>query len=183
VDKWPGQAREQIEARHRVTGDELRDGDRLGVVPDQGVEAEVGDIVAVVASGPPRFVEDDRRTEATLLQLQQVMLNLFSNAIEAMDAAGTGTRHLHVSSTSFAPETVLITVADSGPGLPLEDVNRIFDPFFTTKSQGMGMGLSICRSLVEAHNGKLSARSGVKQGAVFEIMLPAGDLSELLESA
>jgi PAS domain S-box-containing protein len=117
------------------------------------------------------------------IQLQQVMLNLFSNAIEAMDAAGTGTRHLHVSSTSFAPETVLITVADSGPGLPLEDLNRIFDPFFTTKSQGMGMGLSICRSLVEAHNGKLSARSGVKQGAVFEIMLPAGDLSELLESA
>jgi PAS domain S-box-containing protein len=117
------------------------------------------------------------------IQLQQVMLNLFSNAIEAMDAAGSGTRQLHVSSTSFAPETVLITVADSGPGLPLEDVNRIFDPFFTTKSQGMGMGLSICRSLVEAHNGKLSARSGVKQGAVFEIMLPAGDLSELLESA
>jgi PAS domain S-box-containing protein len=117
------------------------------------------------------------------IQLQQVMLNLFSNAIEAMDAAGSGTRQLHVSSTSFAPETVLITVADSGPGLPLEDISRIFDPFFTTKAQGMGMGLSICRSLVEAHNGKLSARSGVKQGAVFEIMLPAGDLSELLESA
>jgi PAS domain S-box-containing protein len=117
------------------------------------------------------------------IQLQQVMLNLFLNAIEAMDAAGSSTRQLHVSSTSFAPETVLIAVADSGPGLLLEDVNRIFDPFFTTKSQGMGMGLSICRSLVEAHNGKLSARSGVKQGAVFEIMLPAGNLSELLESA
>jgi two-component system sensor kinase FixL len=100
-----------------------------------------------------------------------------------MDGAANGTRQLHVSSTSFAPETVLITVADSGPGLPLEDVNRIFDPFFTTKSQGMGMGLSICRSLVEAHNGQLSARSGVKQGAVFEITLPAGDLSQLLESA
>jgi PAS domain S-box-containing protein len=116
-------------------------------------------------------------------QLQQVMLNLFSNAIEAMDSAANGSHRLHVSSTSFAPETVLITVADSGPGLPIEDVNRIFDPFFTTKSQGMGMGLSICRSLVEAHNGQLSARSGAKQGAVFEITLPAGDLGQLLESA
>jgi PAS domain S-box-containing protein len=116
-------------------------------------------------------------------QLQQVMLNLFANAIEAMDTAANGSRRLHVSSTSFAPETVLITVTDSGPGLPIEDINRIFDPFFTTKSQGMGMGLSICRSLVEAHNGQLSARSGIKQGAVFEITLPAGDLSELLESA
>jgi PAS domain S-box-containing protein len=117
------------------------------------------------------------------IQLQQVMLNLFSNAIEAMEGAATGSRLLSVSSTSFAPETVLITVSDSGPGLPVEEVNRIFDPFFTTKSHGMGMGLSICRSLVEAHNGKLSARAGVKQGAVFEIALPAGDLSELLESA
>jgi signal transduction histidine kinase len=116
-------------------------------------------------------------------QLQQVMLNLFSNAIEAMDSAVNGSRRLHVSSTSFAPETVLITVTDSGPGLPIEDINRIFDPFFTTKSQGMGMGLSICRSLVEAHNGQLSARSGAKQGAVFEITLPAGDLGQLLETA
>ena len=64
-----------------------------------------------------------------------------------------------------------------------KDTDWLFKPLLTTKSQGMGMGLSICRSLVEAHNGKLSARSGVKQGAVFEIMLPAGDLSELLESA
>jgi PAS domain S-box-containing protein len=127
--------------------------------------------------------EDLRPVFGIRIQLQQVMLNLFSNAIEAMDAVASGTRQLRVSSTSFVPDSVLITVADSGPGLSPKDVNRIFDPFFTTKSQGMGMGLSICRSLVEAHNGNLSTHSGVKQGAVFEITLPAGDLSQLLESA
>ena len=127
--------------------------------------------------------DDLRPVFGIRIQLQQVMLNLFSNAIEAMDAVASGTRQLRVSSTSFAPDSVLITVADSGPGLSPNDINRIFDPFFTTKPRGMGMGLSICRSLVEAHNGKLSAHSGVKQGAVFEITLPAGDLSQLLESA
>ena len=127
--------------------------------------------------------EDLRPVFGNRIQLQQVMLNLFSNAIEAMDAAAKGIRQLRVTSTSFAPESVLITVADSGPGLSPRDINRIFDPFFTTKSQGMGMGLSICRSLIEAHNGRLAARSGGKQGAVFEITLPAGKLSELMESA
>jgi signal transduction histidine kinase len=78
---------------------------------------------------------------------------------------------------------VLITVADSGPGFAPKDVNHIFDPFFTTKSEGMGMGLAICRSLVEAHNGRLSARPGAEQGAVFEITLPAGDVGQLLDSA
>ena len=117
------------------------------------------------------------------IQLQQVMLNLFSNAMEAMDTVANGTRQLRVSSTSFAPESVLITVADSGPGFAPKDVSRIFDPFFTTKSHGMGMGLSICRALVEAHNGQLSAHSRVEKGAVFEITLPAGDLSRSFNTA
>jgi PAS domain S-box-containing protein len=127
--------------------------------------------------------EDLRPVFGNRIQLQQVMLNLFSNAMEAMDTVANGTRQLRVSSTSFAPESVLITVADSGPGFAPKDVSRIFDPFFTTKSHGMGMGLSICRALVEAHNGQLSAYSGVEKGAVFEITLPAGDLSRSLESA
>ena len=74
-------------------------------------------------------------------------------------------------------------MANSGPGFAPRDLNHIFDPFFTTKSQGMGLGLSICRSLIEAHNGRLSARSGENQGAVFEITLPAGDLSKLFKFA
>src|SRR5262249_58450173 len=127
--------------------------------------------------------EDLRRVFGKRIQLQQVILNLFSNAMEAMDAVAKGARLLHVTSTSFAPESVFITVADSGPGLPANDISRIFDPFFTTKSQGMGMGLSICRSLIEAHNGRLAARSGSKQAARFEITLPAGNLSKFMESA
>jgi PAS domain S-box-containing protein len=130
-----------------------------------------------------KLSEDLRPVFGNRTQLQQVMLNLFSNAMEAMDTVANGTRQLRVSSTSFAPDTVLISVADSGPGFAPKDVSRIFDPFFTTKSQGMGMGLSICRALVEAHNGQLSAHSGVEQGAVFEITLPTGDLSQSMESA
>jgi len=117
------------------------------------------------------------------IQLQQVMLNLFSNAIEAMDTVLDGSRMLRVSSTLPKPDSVLITVADSGPGLDSKDVNRIFNPFFTTKSQGMGMGLSICRSLVEAHSGRLSARSGAERGSVFEVTLPVGNMSQLSEPA
>jgi len=127
--------------------------------------------------------EDLRPVFGNRIQLQQVILNLFSNAMEAMDDVANGTRQLRVSSTSFAPESVLISVADSGPGFAPNDLSRIFDPFFTTKSQGMGMGLSICRALVEAHDGQLSAHSGIEKGAVFEITLPAGDLSQSLESA
>jgi PAS domain S-box-containing protein len=113
------------------------------------------------------------------IQLQQVMFNLFSNAIEAMAAVTDDNRRLQVSSVFRASQDVLVSVTDSGPGLAPQDVNRIFDPFFTTKSQGMGMGLSICRSIVEAHEGRLSARSGAERGAIFEITLPAGDPSHV----
>jgi PAS domain S-box-containing protein len=123
------------------------------------------------------LAEDLPPVFARRIQLQQVMFNLFANAIEAMDAVPDDIRLLLVSSAFRAPRDLLITVADSGPGLAPENVNRIFDPFFTTKSQGMGMGLSICRSIVEAHDGRLAARSGAERGAVFEMTLPAADAS------
>jgi PAS domain S-box-containing protein len=129
------------------------------------------------------LAEDLRPVFGNRIQLQQVMLNLLANAIEAMDGVAIGVRQIRVSSTSFAPESVLITVADTGLGFVAKDLNHIFDPFFTTKSQGMGMGLAICRSLVEAHNGKLAARPGAERGAVFEITLPAGDVGALLDTA
>ena len=113
------------------------------------------------------------------IQLQQVMFNLFTNAIEAIDDAADDSRLLVVSSAFSPPRDVLVAVTDSGPGLAAENLNRIFDPFFTTKSQGMGMGLSICRSIVEAHDGRLAARSGAERGAVFEMTLPAADMSRL----
>jgi len=113
---------------------------------------------------------------ADLVQLQQVIANLITNAIEAMDTVTHRARTLRVKSVIREPDGVLILVEDSGPGIDSENVDRIFNPFFTTKSQGMGMGLSICRSIIEAHNGRLSARSAADRGSVFQIELPAGDV-------
>jgi len=111
------------------------------------------------------------------VQLQQVIANLVTNAIEAMEAIDEGARTLRLKSTTSKSDGVLITVEDSGPGIDPENADRIFHPFFTTKSQGMGMGLSICRSIIEAHDGYLSARSAVHRGSVFRISLPPGGVA------
>ena len=86
-----------------------------------------------------------------------------------------GARILRVNSEIHDSRDILISVRDSGPGIDPKDIDRIFDRFFTTKSNGMGMGLSICRSIVEAHNGRLWAEPGVRAGSVFRILLPPGD--------
>ncbi len=113
---------------------------------------------------------------ADAVQLQQVIANLVTNAVEAMDAVTDRIRTLRVTSAIREPEGVLITIEDSGPGIDPEYADHIFQPFFTTKSQGMGMGLSICRSIIEAHEGRLSARAAADRGSVFQIDLPAGNL-------
>jgi signal transduction histidine kinase len=107
------------------------------------------------------------------VQLQQVILNLIMNAAEAMDAVTDRPRVLRVKTELHEPSSVMITVQDSGPGIDRENSDRIFDTFFTTKSHGMGMGLSICRSIVEAHGGRLWASNGTHQGAVFHSVLPS----------
>ncbi len=110
---------------------------------------------------------------ADAIQLQQVLANLVTNAIEAMEAVDDRARTLRVRSAITEPNGVLIMVEDSGPGIDPENVDRIFHPFFTTKSRGMGMGLSISRSIIEAHDGRLSARPASQRGSVFQISLPA----------
>jgi signal transduction histidine kinase len=119
--------------------------------------------------------DEIRPVLANRIQLQQVMLNLFTNAIEAMDSVPDDQRLLQVTSTLHPTDGVVIAVEDSGSGMDPKDIDHIFDPFFTTKPHGTGMGLSICRSIVEAHNGRLFARSAADRGSVFEIVLPAGD--------
>jgi C4-dicarboxylate-specific signal transduction histidine kinase len=118
------------------------------------------------------------------VQLQQVILNLIMNAIEAMSEVGAGSRELSISTSKPKSDGVLVAVSDSGPGLPPASLARIFEAFYTTKSSGLGIGLSICRSIVEAHGGRLWATPNEPHGAVFCMMLPIGEKSlENLESA
>lgn len=105
------------------------------------------------------------------VQLQQVMLNLIVNAVEAMSQTREGRRELLISSQSEA-DCILVAVRDSGPGLPEAALARAFEAFYTTKSNGLGMGLSICRSIVEAHGGRLWATANVPIGAVFQFTIP-----------
>jgi signal transduction histidine kinase len=107
------------------------------------------------------------------IQLQQVLLNLIVNAIEAMSAVNEGPRELLISSASHAADSVLVAVRDSGPGLTPEGFERAFQAFHTTKPDGMGIGLSICRSIVEAHGGRVWATANAPRGAVFQFTLPA----------
>jgi len=107
-------------------------------------------------------------------QLQQVILNLITNAVDAMRAVTNRPRVLNVRSAASGADHLSIAVEDSGPGIDSGHVERIFDAFFTTKSHGMGMGLAICRSIVEAHGGNLSVSAAAPHGSVFRLVLPCG---------
>ncbi|HWM52053.1 MAG TPA: ATP-binding protein, partial [Thermoplasmata archaeon] len=109
------------------------------------------------------------------IQLQQVVLNLILNAVDAMSEPGTSPRELSIASRREEANQVLVEVCDSGQGFQAETMERIFDPFFTTKPDGMGMGLSISRSIVVAHGGRLWAMANKPRGAVFQFALPAGE--------
>ena len=106
---------------------------------------------------------------ADRVQLQQVILNLVMNAAEAMSAVPDRSRVLNDKfQTPHRSDEVIIVFEDCGPGIDPKNIDRIFEPFFTTKSEGMGMGLAICRSIIEAHRGNLAALPGTTQGAVFQ---------------
>jgi PAS domain S-box-containing protein len=106
------------------------------------------------------------------IQLQQVILNLIINGMEAMQPVAEGQRELVIRTSKNEARQILVTVSDCGVGLAAENADRLFDAFFTTKSGGMGMGLSICRSIVEAHGGRLSASANAGPGATFQFILP-----------
>jgi PAS domain S-box-containing protein len=108
------------------------------------------------------------------VQLQQVMVNLILNAVDAMKAVTERARVLSVSSGLTEPDCVLIAIEDSGPGLDPTVAPRIFDPFVTTKPEGLGMGLSICRSIIDAHGGRLWVSPAVPHGTLFRFTLPTG---------
>jgi signal transduction histidine kinase len=139
-----------------------------------------------------QFANDLPIVTGDKIQLQQVILNLILNGIEAMNGVAEGERELGVSSekvtkipceagkgtiegnslTDRESASVLIAVRDSGPGLDATELRRVFETFYTTKSQGMGMGLAISRSIIEAHDGRLWATADAPRGAVFQFTLP-----------
>jgi PAS domain S-box-containing protein len=107
------------------------------------------------------------------VQLQQVVLNLILNAVEAMSSVEAGERELLISTEQSQANSTLVAVRDSGPGIDPERLERVFEAFYTTKSGGLGMGLSICRSIIEAHGGRLWASANLPRGASFQFALPA----------
>jgi len=121
-------------------------------------------------------VEGDR------VQLQQVALNLILNAVEAMGSVQEGPRELSISTEQNQVKDVLVAVRDTGPGIDGKHLERVFQPFYTTKSSGVGMGLSICRSIIDAHGGRLWTDANEPRGAVFQFTLP-GVEKELMNSA
>jgi signal transduction histidine kinase len=106
------------------------------------------------------------------VQLQQVIMNLVMNGIEAMQSVTDRPRELMIRSRKDDTQQVLVSVTDCGVGIAAENADRLFNAFFTTKASGMGMGLSICRSIIEAHGGQLWATANVPHGAAFQFALP-----------
>ena len=101
-------------------------------------------------------------------------MNLILNAMEAMSSVEEGARELSISTELSQPNGLLVAISDSGPGIDPEHLDRVFAPFYTTKTSGIGMGLSICRSIIDAHGGRLWAEANRPRGAIFQFTLPAG---------
>jgi signal transduction histidine kinase len=131
-----------------------------------------GEVVMHGVSVQTQLAEGLPRLQGDRVQLQQVLLNLILNAVEAMGGVSEGARELRISTGQDASGGVLVAVRDSGPGVHPESVHRLFDAFYTTKPGGMGMGLSICRSIVEAHGGRIWASHTAGPGATVQFTLP-----------
>jgi C4-dicarboxylate-specific signal transduction histidine kinase len=132
-----------------------------------GEAVKTGVTVGTQLAGELPHIQGDR------VQLQQVMLNLIVNAIQSMRGVEGGNRELHISTVVIEPAGVCVAVRDTGQGLRPESLPHLFEPFYTTKPEGMGMGLSISRSIIEAHGGRLWATSCEPRGALFQFTIPA----------
>jgi PAS domain S-box-containing protein len=130
-------------------------------------EAEKSGVSVQMALGEGLpLIEGDR------VQLQQVVLNLIVNAVQAMGALAEGPRELSIATVQAEPNGVMVAVRDSGPGLAPAALDRLFEAFYTTKPGGLGMGLSICRSIIEAHGGRLWVTANLPRGAIFHFTVP-----------
>ena len=132
-----------------------------------------GELAKSGVSVATALADDLPRIDGDRVQLQQVLLNLMINGIEAMGAVEAGSRHLFIRSDQAEPSALVVAVHDTGPGLDPAHLERVFEAFYTTKPDGVGMGLSICRSIVEAHGGRLWAATNLPRGTVFQFTVPA----------
>jgi len=133
-----------------------------------------GEVVKNGVSVQTQLAEGLSLIHGDRVQLQQVIINLIMNAVQAMSGVSEGSRELLIGTGKDASSGVLVAVQDSGSGLDPENSERLFDPFYTTKPSGMGLGLSICRSIVEAHGGRIWASRNAGPGATVQFTLPVG---------
>jgi len=193
--RWLGAHPPNLEEIREALGLILESGVRAGEVMDRiralvkkappqkdslGINEVIREVIALTSremekngiSAQTQLAENLPAIQGDRVQLQQVILNLLINAIEAMGGMSEGPRELLISTAKTDPG-VLISVQDSGPGLTPESIERLFEPFYTTKPGGLGIGLSICRSIIEAHGGRLWASANEPRGAVFQFTLTA----------
>jgi PAS domain S-box-containing protein len=202
LDARPPDLEETRQAVARIVNDGIRAGevvDRIRAlikkVPARTDRFDINDaIVDVVAltrselssngvSLQTQFAQGLPLIQGDRVQLQQVILNLIVNAIEAMNGVSDGARELRISTEINESSGALVAVQDSGPGLDPASLEQLFDAFYTTKSSGMGMGLSICQSIIIAHGGRIWAEANVPQGATFQFTLPWQAASKAVTSA
>ena len=124
------------------------------------------------------LAENLPRISGVRIQLQQVLLNLIANAVESIASVEHRARVLTARSQKMGDNDIAITVEDTGTGIDQTNLERVFEPFFSTKPEGMGMGLSICRSIVEAHGGRITASPARDGGSVFQVNLPHDEPSQ-----
>jgi PAS domain S-box-containing protein len=194
--RWLNRDTPDLEEARQLLARIVKDGDRAGDVVSRirnlvkkapprmeplNMNEVIGEVIELTRSEAMKsdvsvetqFAENLSAVTGDQTQLQQVILNLILNAVQAMSESGLDVRELQISTEANQPDGVIVSVRDSGPGIRQENLDRLFDPFYTTKSTGMGMGLAICRSIVEGHGGRIWATANVPQGAAFHFTLPA----------
>jgi PAS domain S-box-containing protein len=175
IHRIRGLARKQLPAR--------RDRSDLNEAIREAVALTQAEVQRHEVNLQMRLADDLPLVPGDRVQLQQVIINLVMNAVEAMDGQGYSPRELTISSGTGSSSDVFVEVQDTGPGLDPADLDRPFQSFYTTKPDGMGLGLAISRSIVEAHGGRLSAAPNQLHGAVFRFTLPVDEpASEFLEA-
>jgi PAS domain S-box-containing protein len=198
--RWLGAQPPDLEEARQALGRIVRDGSRAGEVIDRiralvkkvpprrdclDINEAIREVIALTQTEvqqnrvrlQARLADDLALVAADRVQLQQVIMNLLVNAVEAMSSVGDGSRELTIASGKDDPNLVFVEVQDTGPGISSADLDRLFQSFYTTKPDGIGMGLAISRSIVEAHSGHLSAAPNQPHGAVFRFTLPVEEKS------